>query len=157
MQKATLKVTMENGKEISDMGLILHCALEKLGCETTSLDPFAYIWDYPDNCVLSILRTEEVNIVKQSIFTTSLVEKTLRPNFCLKSRIIRKNIAGNPHLFTQQTRIRFIWLNSVKISICKPEEILAARRMVQLRSYSNWDPERKTNLVLFMRTALSWK
>ena len=41
------------------------CALEELGCETTSLDPYAYIWVYPENCVLSVLRTEEVNMVKQ--------------------------------------------------------------------------------------------
>ena len=65
MQKTTLKVTMENGKVLSDMGLLLPCALEELGCETTSLDPYAYISDYPDNCVLSVLRTEDVNMVKQ--------------------------------------------------------------------------------------------
>ena len=65
MQKTTLKITMENGKVLSDMGLILPCALEELGCETTSLDRNAYIWDYPDNCVLSILRTEYVNMVEQ--------------------------------------------------------------------------------------------
>ena len=45
------------GKVLSD--------LEHLGCETTSLDPYAYIWHYPDNCAISILRTEEVNMVKQ--------------------------------------------------------------------------------------------
>ena len=44
---------------------MLPCALEELGSETTSLDPYAYIWDYPDNCVLSVLRTEDVNMVKQ--------------------------------------------------------------------------------------------
>ena len=65
MQTTTLKVTLENGKVLSDIGLILPCALEELGCETTSLDPYAYIWDYPDNCAISILRTEEVNMVKQ--------------------------------------------------------------------------------------------
>ena len=66
MQKTTPKVTMENGKVLSDMGLILPCALEELGCKkTSSLDPYAYIWDYPHNCVLSVLRTEEVNMVKQ--------------------------------------------------------------------------------------------
>ena len=46
-------------------GKVLPCALEELGCETTSLDPYAYIWEHPDNCVLSVLRTEEVNMVKQ--------------------------------------------------------------------------------------------
>ena len=65
MQTTTLKVASENGKVQSDISLILPCALEELGCETTSLDPYAYIWDYPDNCAISILRTEEVHMVKQ--------------------------------------------------------------------------------------------
>ena len=65
MQTTTLKVTLEKGKVLSDSGLYLPCALEELGCETTSLDPYAYIWDYPDNCAISILQTEEVNMVKQ--------------------------------------------------------------------------------------------
>ena len=42
MQTTTLKVTLENGKVLSDTGLILPCALEELGCEITSLDPYAY-------------------------------------------------------------------------------------------------------------------
>ena len=61
MQRTTLKVRMSTGKVLSDSAHVLPCALEELGCETTSLDPYAYIWDYPDNCVLSIFRTEEVN------------------------------------------------------------------------------------------------
>ena len=65
MQTTTPKGMLENGKFLSDTGLILPCALEELGCETTSLDPNAYIWDYPDNCAISILRTEELNMVKQ--------------------------------------------------------------------------------------------
>ena len=65
MQRTKLKVRMSTGKVLSDSAQVLPCALEELGCETTSLDPYAYIWDYPDNCVLSELRTEEVNMVKQ--------------------------------------------------------------------------------------------
>ena len=65
MQKTTLKVTLENGKVLSDTGLMLPCALGELGCEITSLDHYVYIWDYPDICATSILRTEEVNMVKQ--------------------------------------------------------------------------------------------
>ena len=56
---------MSTGKVLSDSAQVLPCALEELGCETTSLGPHAYTWDYPDNCVLSIMRTEEVNMVKQ--------------------------------------------------------------------------------------------
>ena len=65
MQRTTLKVRMSTGKILSDSAQVLPCALEELGCETTPLDPYAYIWDYPDNCVLSVLRTENVNMVKQ--------------------------------------------------------------------------------------------
>ena len=64
-QRTTLKVRMSTGKVLSDSAEVLPCALKELGCETTSLDPYDYIWDYPDNCVLSVLRTEEVNMVKQ--------------------------------------------------------------------------------------------
>ena len=35
MQTTTLKVRLENGKVLSATGLILPCALEELGCETT--------------------------------------------------------------------------------------------------------------------------
>ena len=65
MQRRTLKVRMSTGKVLSDSAQVLPCALEGLGCETTSLDPYAYIWDYPNNCVLSALRPEDVNMVKQ--------------------------------------------------------------------------------------------
>ena len=47
------------------MGSLLLCALEVLCCETTRLETYAYIWDDPDNLVLSIFRTEDVNMVKQ--------------------------------------------------------------------------------------------
>ena len=53
MQRTTLKVRISFGKVLSDSAQVLPCALEELGCETTSLDPYAYIWDYPDNCFLS--------------------------------------------------------------------------------------------------------
>ena len=56
---------MPTGKVQSDSAQVLPCALEKLGYETTTLDPYAYIWEYPDNCVPSVLRTEDVNMLKQ--------------------------------------------------------------------------------------------
>ena len=65
MQRTTLKVRMSTGKVLSDSIQVLPCALEDLGCQATSLDPYAYIWDYPHNCMLSVLRTEDVNMVKQ--------------------------------------------------------------------------------------------
>ena len=65
MQRTLLKVRMSTAKILSDSAQVLPCALEELGRETTSLDLYAYVWDYPDNCVLSVLRTEEVNMEKR--------------------------------------------------------------------------------------------
>ena len=96
MQKTTLKVTIENGKMLSDMGLILPCALEELGCETTSLDPYAYIWDYPDNCVLSILRTENVNMVKQDRKYYAISGKDSTSKFVFEVKNIPQKHCGKP-------------------------------------------------------------
>ena len=60
----TLKVKMENGKVLSDTRLMLLCASEKFGCESTSLNTYACIWDYPDTYAISNLRTEEVKMLK---------------------------------------------------------------------------------------------
>ena len=65
MQQTTLKNRMPTGKVLSDSAQVLPRALEEQGCETTSLGPDAYICDYLDNCVLPVLRTDEVNIVKE--------------------------------------------------------------------------------------------
>ena len=65
MQWKTLKVRTSTGKVLSNSTQLLPFALEELGCETASLNPYAYIWDCLDNCVLSVLRTENFNMVKQ--------------------------------------------------------------------------------------------
>ena len=62
MQRAKLEVRMSTVKILSDTAQVLLGAREELGCETTSLDLFAYIWDYLDNFVLWVFQTEEVNL-----------------------------------------------------------------------------------------------
>ena len=96
MQRATLKVRMSTGKLLSDSPQVLPCALEKLGCETTSLDPYAYTWDYPDNCELSVLRTEDVNIVKQGTkyYIISRLNSTI--NFVFKVKNNPQKHCGKP-------------------------------------------------------------
>ena len=49
----------------SDSAQVLPCAVEELVCETTSVDPYADISDYLDNCLLSVFGTEDVNMLKQ--------------------------------------------------------------------------------------------
>ena len=64
MQTTTMDITMEEGENFPDTGQILLCGLEKLGCETTSLDAYAFIRDYPNNCALSGLQTEVVKMIE---------------------------------------------------------------------------------------------
>ena len=64
VQDVVLKVRTKGSKVMSKDGLQLPCPLEQLGCNT-SFDPYAYTWDAPDNCVLAILRKEDVNMIKQ--------------------------------------------------------------------------------------------
>ena len=96
LQKTTLKVTMENGKVLSDMGLILPCALEELGCETTSLDPYAHILGYPDNCVLPVLRTEKFNMVKQDTKYYVISGKDSTSKFVFELKNIPQKHCGKP-------------------------------------------------------------
>ena len=96
MQRTTLKVRMSTGKVLSDSTQGLPCALEELGCETTSLDPYAYLWDYPDKCFLSVLRTEDVNIVKQqtSFYIISGPDSTIK--FVLENETNPPKHCGKP-------------------------------------------------------------
>ena len=150
MQTTTLKVTLENGKVLSDTGLILPCAVEELGCETTSLDPYAYIWDYPDNCAISILPTEEVNTVKQERIMMLSVEPTPALNLYSKSRTTLRNIVESQRLSILRTTIHFIWTVQAKVLTWTPGETFVAIKMEQPRFYNIWDQRRKAILVNFM-------
>ena len=101
MQRTTLQVRMSTWKVSSDSAQVLPCALEELVYETTTLDPYAYIWDYPDNCVFSVLRTEEVNMVKQGTkyYIISGPDSTTKLVFEVKTNL--KNIVETRQIFTQ--------------------------------------------------------
>ena len=88
---------------------MLPCALEEPGCETTSLDPYAYIWDYPDNCVLSVLRTEDVNMVKQGTkyYIISRPDSTTKFVFEVKNNPQKR--CGKPtHIYPTNYDCRYV-------------------------------------------------
>ena len=96
MQRTTLKVTLENGKFLSDTSLILPCPLEELGYETTSLSPYAYIWDYADNGAISILRIEEINMVQQGKKYHVISGTDTSSNFVIEVRNNPQKHCGKP-------------------------------------------------------------
>ena len=108
MQRTSLKVRMSTEKVLSDSAQVLPCAVEELGCETTSLDPYTCIGDYPDNCVLSVLRSEGVNMEKQGKKFISSVDRIRQLNLSSKLKTILKNIVERGQIF-----IRLITIHSM--------------------------------------------
>ena len=126
------------------MGLIPLCAMEQLGFKTTSPDPYYYISEHLDICVLSERRAEDVKLVEKDKKYYVISGKDFTSNFVLEVNKIPRNNAESPRLLTQQTTIHFIWLDSARVSIWTPEKILSERRMVPPKSFNLWNFQRKT-------------
>ena len=56
IQDITLKVRIKDGKIFDQNDQLLPCDMDELGCESTSLDPYAYTWEAPENCKLPVLK-----------------------------------------------------------------------------------------------------
>ena len=56
VQDITLKLKIKYAKIFNRIDQLLPCDLDELGCKSTSLDPYAYNWKAPENCILSGLK-----------------------------------------------------------------------------------------------------
>ena len=64
MQKVSLNVNLRDGTDNNWQNIPLPCPLSAEGCDSTSTDPFAYNWDEPNNCLFTIIRTFDTQMVK---------------------------------------------------------------------------------------------
>ena len=70
IQDITLNVKLRDGTVMNRNGQTLPCKLDEPGCDSTSLDPYAYIgdymiiWDNPDTCILTVLKKDDVHNTK---------------------------------------------------------------------------------------------
>ena len=85
-----------NWEAISNSAQVLPCATEELGCETTSLDPTAFVWDYLDNSVLSVLQTEDVKMVKQGTKYYIISGPNLTTKFVFEVKNNHQKHCGKP-------------------------------------------------------------
>ena len=67
IQDITLKVRNKDGKTFNRNDQLLPCHLDELGCESTPLDPYAYTWKAPENCVLSVLKEDYAHMLKNDL------------------------------------------------------------------------------------------
>ena len=66
MQKVQLKVNLETKQVQNPYGIPLSRSVLEGGCESASLDPYAYTWDMPENCVVTKLFSQKAKMVKYS-------------------------------------------------------------------------------------------
>ena len=64
MENISLSVNSKNGTVINWQNIPLPCPVYENGCDTTSLDPFAYTWDEPQNCNFSVLKKFEAKMIR---------------------------------------------------------------------------------------------
>ena len=64
MQNISLTVNLKDGTVNNWQNIPLPCPVYENGCETTSLDPFAYTWNEPENCIFSVLNKFEAKMIR---------------------------------------------------------------------------------------------
>ena len=64
IQDNTLNVRIKDGKIFNRNDQLLPCYLDELGCESTSMDPYAYTWKAHKNCILSVLKEGYAHMLK---------------------------------------------------------------------------------------------
>ena len=63
IQDIILKMRTKDGKISNRNDQLLPCDLDELGCESTSLDRYAYTWKAPENCILSVLKEDYAHML----------------------------------------------------------------------------------------------
>ena len=64
MQEIVLDIDLNDRTVYNSQGLKLPCALSEGGCHSTSLDPFAYNWEAPENCIVTKRFSQNAKMLK---------------------------------------------------------------------------------------------
>ena len=64
MQNFSLNVNLRDGTVNNWQNIPLPCPLSAGGCDSTSTEPFAYTWDEPNNCLFTVIRTFDAEMIK---------------------------------------------------------------------------------------------
>ena len=65
IQHITLKVRIKVGKIFNRNDQLIPCNLDERGCESTSLDPYAYTWEAPEKRILSVLQEDYAHMLEK--------------------------------------------------------------------------------------------
>ena len=96
IQDITLKVRIKDGKIFNRNDQLLLCDLDELGCGTTSLDPYAYTWEAPENCILSVLKEDYAHMLKNEDHYYIVSQNTSQNKYLFEVKNNRQNLCNKP-------------------------------------------------------------
>ena len=64
MQEIVLHIDLNDKFVYNSQVLNLPCVLSEGGCHSTSLDPFAYNWEAPENCIVTKRFSQNAKMLK---------------------------------------------------------------------------------------------
>ena len=116
---------IKDGKIFNRNDQLLHCDLDELGCESTWLDPYAYNWKPPENCILSVLNEDYEHILKNDNHYCIVSQKFSENKYLLEVKncpnTLLRNQQKSTQLHTTQCLLQFttvdlIWKQDGKIN-----------------------------------------
>ena len=75
---------IKDGKIFNRNDQLLPCDLDELGCESTTLDPYAYTWEAPENCNLSVLKEDYAHMLKNHNHNYTASQNTSENKYLFK-------------------------------------------------------------------------
>ena len=110
-QDITLKVRVKDGKIFNRNHQLLLCDTDELGCESTSLDLYAYTWKAHENCILSVRKESYAHMLKNDNHHYIVSENTSENKYLFE-------VKCNPqHLCNKPTEVYPTNFDSIYVSI----------------------------------------
>ena len=111
IQDITLKVRIKDGKIFNRNDQLLLCDLDELGCESTSLDPYAYTCKAPETCILSVLKEDYAHMLKNDNHYYIVSQNTSENKYLFE-------VKNHPqHLCNKPTEVYPTTYNSMSVAI----------------------------------------
>ena len=98
MQNITLSVDFQTLEVRNSFSKTLPCTLYNQSCFTTTLDSYAYVWDAPENCLVTQLFSQPARMLKHT-------PKFQNPIYFLVSDSTEHNDSSNPIKFDIRIRV----------------------------------------------------
>ena len=95
-QDITLKVRIKGGKIFDRNDQLITCDLDELGCETTPLDPYAYTWEAPENCILSVLKKDYAHMLRNDKLYFTASQNTSKNKYLFEVKNHSQHLCNKP-------------------------------------------------------------